>query len=101
MLPAQQQQQYAPNAGVAYTCGECGHENVIKLGDVIRCCSCCYGMRHAKPGLLLPARPLHDWKKNCHVHQTHPVAACPIFFSQRNCCAGCAWSMVALPMASC
>ena len=42
MLPGQQQaagqgQQYAPNAGVTYTCGDCGHENVIKLGDVIRC----------------------------------------------------------------
>ena len=36
MLPAGQQQTYAPNAGVAYTCGDCGHENVIKLSDVIR-----------------------------------------------------------------
>ena len=55
MLPAQQQQQYAPNAGVAYTCGECGHENVIKLGDVIRCCSCCCTRR--LPGLEVCCQP--------------------------------------------
>ncbi len=31
---------YASNPGVAYLCGECGAENVLKSTDVIRCREC-------------------------------------------------------------
>ena len=49
MLPGQQQpQQYVSNPGVAYTCGDCGHENVIKQGDVIRCRECGYRILYKK-----------------------------------------------------
>ena len=49
MLPGQpQQQQYAPNNGVAYTCGECGQENTLKPGDVIRCRECGYRILYKK-----------------------------------------------------
>ncbi|BDA48547.1 probable DNA-directed RNA polymerases I, II, and III subunit RPABC4 at C-terminar half [Coccomyxa sp. Obi] len=49
MLPGQpQQQQYAPNVGVAYTCGDCGHENTLKSGDVIRCRECGYRILYKK-----------------------------------------------------
>ncbi len=49
MLPGQpQQQQYAPNVGVAYTCGDCGHENTLKAGDVIRCRECGYRILYKK-----------------------------------------------------
>ena len=30
MLPPQQQQQFVSNQGVAYICGDCGHENNLK-----------------------------------------------------------------------
>ncbi len=34
--------------GVAYLCGECGSENAIKPGDVIRCRECGYRILYKK-----------------------------------------------------
>ena len=48
MLPPQQQQQFVPNQGVAYICGDCGHENKLKQGDVIRCRECGYRILYKK-----------------------------------------------------
>lgn len=48
MFPPQQQQQFAPNQGVAYICGDCGHENTLKSGDVIRCRECGYRILYKK-----------------------------------------------------
>lgn len=48
MLPAQPQQQYVTNSGVAYTCGDCGRENILKSGDVIRCRECGYRILYKK-----------------------------------------------------
>jgi DNA-directed RNA polymerase I, II, and III subunit RPABC4 len=48
MLPSQQQQQYVQNPGVPYICGDCGHENILKQGDVIRCRECGYRILYKK-----------------------------------------------------
>jgi DNA-directed RNA polymerases I, II, and III subunit RPABC4 len=34
--------------GVAYLCGDCGAENTIKPGDVIRCRDCGYRILYKK-----------------------------------------------------
>jgi DNA-directed RNA polymerase I, II, and III subunit RPABC4 len=38
----------APPAPVAYICGDCGAENTIKAGDVIRCRDCGYRILYKK-----------------------------------------------------
>ncbi len=40
--------QYTQTTGVAYLCGDCGSENTIKPGDVIRCRQCGYRILYKK-----------------------------------------------------
>jgi len=39
---------YSSAPGVAYLCGDCGAENTIKPGDVIRCRDCGYRILYKK-----------------------------------------------------
>ena len=39
---------YQNSSGVAYLCGDCGTENTIKPGDVIRCRQCGYRILYKK-----------------------------------------------------
>lgn len=46
MQPSYQTAQ--PVAAVAYICGDCGAENTLKGGDVIRCRDCGYRILYKK-----------------------------------------------------
>lgn len=66
----------APAGAVAYICGDCGAENTLKAGDVIRCRECGYRIlykKRTKRVVQYEARCVPRLPRSLHARTPHPA----------------------------